>query len=135
MPQVKVQQMPDDVQYQVIARGANVSMAEDAAVLRDYFNLQACLKELCEDWSRRDARFQSLHAYFPGKLFFEILCMHRLHTTPDEIRSCLLLQLDSATLYKCLQRQSINASPAKNKALHDCMSAVRVDRQALHTGL
>ena len=72
--QVKVQQRPDDVVYQVIARGNDAGPSEDAAVLRDYFNLQACLEELCQEWSSRDARFKSIHKYFPGshacKLFY-----------------------------------------------------------------
>ncbi len=65
--QVKVQQMPEDVKYQVVARGESASSAEDAAVLRDYFNLQACLEDLCLEWSNRDGRFKSIHTYFPGK--------------------------------------------------------------------
>lgn len=65
--QVKVQQLSDDVQYQVIARGEAADTSEDAAVLRDYFNLQACLKDLCQEWSDRDERFNKIHAYFPGR--------------------------------------------------------------------
>lgn len=65
--QVKVQQVLDDVQYQVIARGDKARVAEDAAVLRDYFNLQACLKDLCQEWCSRDERYKSLHTYFPGR--------------------------------------------------------------------
>lgn len=65
---MKVQQLSDDVQYQVIARGEAADTTEDAAVLRDYFNLQACkLKDLCKEWSSRDERFRKIHTYFPGR--------------------------------------------------------------------
>ena len=64
--QVKVQQTPSDVRYQVIARGDSAASSEDAAVLRNYFNLQACLEELSQEWSSRDARYKSIHGYFPG---------------------------------------------------------------------
>lgn len=67
MLQVKVQQRPDDIVYQVIARGNDAGPSEDAAVLRDYFNLQACLAELCQEWSSRDARFKSIYEHFPGR--------------------------------------------------------------------
>lgn len=66
--QVKVQQLADDVQYQVVARGEAAHPSEDAAVLRDYFNLQACtLEERCREWSSRDERFRKIHTYFPGR--------------------------------------------------------------------
>jgi len=65
--QVKVQQTPGDVRYQVIARGDNAASSEDAAVLRNYFNLQACLEELSQEWSSRDARYKSIHSYFSGE--------------------------------------------------------------------
>lgn len=58
--------MEDDVEYQVIARGAGAHASDDAAVLKDYFNLKACLSTLCKEWSERDQRYRSLHQYFPG---------------------------------------------------------------------
>lgn len=65
---MKVQQLSDNVQYLVMARGAAADTSEDAAVLRDYFNLQACkLKDLCQEWSSRDERFRKIHIYFPGR--------------------------------------------------------------------
>lgn len=64
--QVKVRQLDDDVEYQVIARGADARAADDAAVLRSYFNLEASLRDLCQEWSERDQRYRSLHQYFPG---------------------------------------------------------------------
>lgn len=78
--QVKVQQLSGDVQYQVIARGKAADSSEDAAVLRDYFNLQTCLKDLCQEWCRRDERYRMIHAYFPGK-----------HLQPSQERSPSLL--------------------------------------------
>lgn len=63
-----MQQLADDVQYQVIARGETTDPSEDAAVLRDYFNLQACkLEDQCQEWSSRDERFRKIHTYFPGR--------------------------------------------------------------------
>ena len=90
--QVKVQQTPGVVRYQVIARGNDAASSEDAAVLRNYFNLQACLEELSQEWSSRDARYKSIHSYFPGRtsksyhicsLWYSIyaLCFH-LHNLP-----------------------------------------------------
>lgn len=64
--QVKVRQLLDDVEYQVVARGANAHAADDAEILRDYFNLKACLRVLSKDWSERDQRYKSLRQYFPG---------------------------------------------------------------------
>ena len=64
--QVKVQQLSDDIQYQVLARGSNADVSQDAAVLKDYFNLQASLSSLCQEWSNRDERFRKIHTYFPG---------------------------------------------------------------------
>ena len=66
--QVKLQQLEADVQYQVIARGEAAGAADDAAVLRDYFNLNACLTDLSREWSQRDQRFNSVHQYFPGAM-------------------------------------------------------------------
>ncbi|KAL3141464.1 hypothetical protein ABBQ32_005027 [Trebouxia sp. C0010 RCD-2024] len=86
--QVKVQQLSDDVQYQVIARGKAAATSEDGTVLRDYFNLQACLKDLCQEWSDRDERFNKIHAYFPGarvlrqdpvECLFEFICSSNNH--------------------------------------------------------
>ncbi|DBA86490.1 TPA: hypothetical protein ACH3X2_005469 [Trebouxia sp. C0005] len=86
--QVKVQQTPSDVRYQVIARGDNAASSEDAAVLRNYFNLQACLEELSQEWSSRDARYKSIHSYFPGarvlrqdpvECLFEFICSSNNH--------------------------------------------------------
>lgn len=62
-----MQQTPNDVRYLVIARGDSAASSEDAAVLRNYFNLQACLEELSQQWSSRDARYKSIHTYFPGR--------------------------------------------------------------------
>ena len=61
-----MRQLDDDVEYQVIARGADAHAADDAAVIRKYFNLEACLRDLCQEWSERDQRYSSLHQYFPG---------------------------------------------------------------------
>lgn len=86
MLQVKVQQRPDDVVYQVVARSNDAGPSEDAAVLRDYFNLQACLAELCQEWSSRDARFKSIHKYFPGSGACQLSYPHlqsSLHAIPE----------------------------------------------------
>ena len=66
LEQAKVQQTKDDVQYQVIAYGQGAVSSEDGAVLRNYFNLQACLEDLCQDWASKDKRFKAIHTYFPG---------------------------------------------------------------------
>ena len=44
--QVVLRQLPNDVQYRVIARGAGAEPAGDAAALADYFNLSHSLAAL-----------------------------------------------------------------------------------------
>lgn len=53
--------------YQVLARGEGADAVQDAAVLRDYFNLETALGPLSEDWASRDARFAAIRGFIPGE--------------------------------------------------------------------
>ena len=64
--QVRVRQDADDVSYQVLARGKGADAGQDAAVLRDYFNLDIALAPLSDDWACRDSRFAAIREYIPG---------------------------------------------------------------------
>lgn len=63
---VRLRQLPDDVQYRVIARGEGASPAEDAAVLSDYFNLQHSLAALAPGWAAACPRFAAVAPHLPG---------------------------------------------------------------------
>ncbi|KAK9811557.1 hypothetical protein WJX72_005824 [[Myrmecia] bisecta] len=85
---VRVQQLEDDVVYQVIARGEGAHPADDEAVLRDYFSLDASLAALSEEWAQQDARFRNIRAYFPGarvlrqdpvECLFQFICSSNNH--------------------------------------------------------
>ena len=64
--QVRVRQEEDDVLFRVLARGAGARADQDAAVLRNYFNLGIRLAELTPAWAHCDPRFRSIAPYFPG---------------------------------------------------------------------
>ena len=51
---------------QVVARGDGADAAHDAAVLRDYFNLNTGLAALADGWAARDSRFAAVREYIPG---------------------------------------------------------------------
>lgn len=65
--QVRIRQDAGDVAYQVLARGEGADAGQDAAVLRDYFNLDTALAPLSDDWATRDARFAAIRGYIPGE--------------------------------------------------------------------
>ena len=64
--QVRVRQDGEDVRYQVLARGDGADEARDAAVLRDYFNLDTGLAALSDDWAARDGRYAAIRDYIAG---------------------------------------------------------------------
>ena len=64
--QVRVRQDGEDVRYQVLARGDDADEARDAAVLRDYFNLDTGLAALSDDWAARDGRYAAIRDYIAG---------------------------------------------------------------------
>ncbi len=65
--QVRVRQLEGDVEYQILARGADASASDDAAVLHDYFNLSTPMGGLVPQWCAADEkRFAKVHVYFPG---------------------------------------------------------------------
>ena len=64
--QVQVRQQEDDVEYRVLARSEHAAPSDDADILRDYFNAGTSLGELAQAWASKDARFSSIHPYFPG---------------------------------------------------------------------
>jgi intraflagellar transport protein 122 len=51
----------------VLARGDGADAARDAAVLRDYFNLDTGLAALSDEWAARDSRFAGIRDYIPGR--------------------------------------------------------------------
>ncbi|KAI7841954.1 hypothetical protein COHA_004481 [Chlorella ohadii] len=63
---VIVRQLPDDVQYRVVARGEGAEPAGDAAALADYFNLSHSLAALAPGWRSACARFAAVHPLLPG---------------------------------------------------------------------
>lgn len=63
---MRVRQDDDDVSYQVLARGDGADAVHDAAVLRDYFNLDTGLAALSDDWAARDGRFAAIRDYIAG---------------------------------------------------------------------
>lgn len=65
-PQVRMRQLDSDVQYSVVARGADAPPAGDAAALHDYFNLSHSLALLATGWRAADPHFTSVHSHFPG---------------------------------------------------------------------
>ena len=65
-----MRQQEDDVEYKVLARGESALPCEDAGVLRDYFNAGTSLQDLSQTWAGNDARFRSVHPYFPGAALF-----------------------------------------------------------------
>lgn len=70
--QVKLQQLENDVQWQILARGPNSSPINDLEALRHYFNLHEPLAAMSEDWAAKDPRFKLISPYFPG----DALCNH-----------------------------------------------------------
>ena len=70
MMQVRVRQESDDVKYQILARGEGAEAVQDAAVMRDYFNLETQLGPLSDEWARRDSRFAAIRGFIPGELPF-----------------------------------------------------------------
>ena len=54
------------MRYQVLARGDGADEARDAAVLRDYFNLDTGLAALSDDWAARDGRYAAIRDYIAG---------------------------------------------------------------------
>ena len=64
--QVKLEQLENDVQWQVLARGPNSSPAADVETLRDYFNLHEPLASMSKEWAATDPRFKLISPYFPG---------------------------------------------------------------------
>lgn len=64
---MRVRQLEGDVAYQVVARGSLAAPEQDAAVLRDYFNLETSLSALAREWCAADARFAAVHPYFQGR--------------------------------------------------------------------
>lgn len=114
-----MQQLLDDVQYQVIVRGDDADVLEDAAVLRDYFNLQACLKDLCQDWSSRDNRFRNIYTYFPGTAaLFQRKCKMGLHGI-NQLRNFKLSYMPHVAKF-CWFSNSENTSVAQT-AFHSAM--------------
>lgn len=61
-----LRQLPDDVQYRVIARGTGADPAADAAVLSEYFNLNHRLAELAPGWCAACTRYAAVHPLLPG---------------------------------------------------------------------
>ncbi len=61
-----MRQLPDDVQYRVVARGEGAEPAGDAAALADYFNLSHSLAALAPGWRSACARFAAVHPLLPG---------------------------------------------------------------------
>lgn len=64
--QVVLRQLPDDVQYRIIARGTGADPAGDASALADYFNLSHRLAELAPSWCSACARYAAVHPLLPG---------------------------------------------------------------------
>ncbi len=54
--------------YRVLARCRDASPAHDAAVLRDYFNLDTQLTSLAAEWAAQCSRFRDVSPHFPGVL-------------------------------------------------------------------
>ena len=50
----------------MLARGDGAEEARDAAVLRDYFNLDTGLAALSDDWAARDGRYAAIRDYIAG---------------------------------------------------------------------
>ena len=65
--QYKLRQEADDIVYTVLARGDDAPPDGDAAVLRDYFNLETSLVPLAETWAAADERFREVAPHIPGK--------------------------------------------------------------------
>lgn len=63
---MRLRQLPDDVQYQVVARGAGAAAAADAAALHDYFNLGTRLADLAPSWRAACPRYAHVHHLLPG---------------------------------------------------------------------
>lgn len=106
---VRLRQLPDDVQYQVIARspGSCVPSAstheapaaaaaeqdldaaeQDAAVLRDYFQLDTSLADLAPGWCAACDRYAAVHLLLPGarmlrqdpvECLFQFICSSNNH--------------------------------------------------------
>ncbi|GLC39594.1 hypothetical protein PLESTB_000809200 [Pleodorina starrii] len=81
-------QLPDDVRYRVLARGRDASSADDAAVLRDYFNLDTRLSQLATGWAASCSRFRDVSPHFPGarmlrqdplECLFQFICSSNNH--------------------------------------------------------
>ena len=66
LAQVVLRQLPNDVQYRVIARGEGADPAVDAAALADYFNLSHSLAALSPSWCSACDRFAAVHPLLPG---------------------------------------------------------------------
>ena len=63
---MRLRQLPDDVQFNVIARGAGASPAGDHAALADYFNLRHSLAALAPGWAAACPRFAAVAPHLPG---------------------------------------------------------------------
>ncbi|DBA76918.1 TPA: 8-oxoguanine glycosylase ogg1 [Trebouxia sp. C0004] len=135
---VKVQQTPSDVRYQVIARGDSAACSEDAAVLRNYFNLQACLEELSQEWSSRDSRYKSLHSYFPGarvlrqdpvECLFEFICSSNNHISRIfGMVERLCRDYGTPILHASMNQASTAAAPVGGK---DTVAAAEEEQKAV----
>ena len=69
----QIEQLEDSIRYRVVARGDGSDAAagssnaeEDAAALREYFQLHLNLSELIDHWSKCDERFKAVKEYYPG---------------------------------------------------------------------
>lgn len=63
---VQLKQLDNDVVWRTVARGPLAPEQEDAAVMREYFNLDTQLSELSAEWSKRDDRFRRISPCIPG---------------------------------------------------------------------
>ncbi|KAL4458510.1 hypothetical protein ABPG75_013375 [Micractinium tetrahymenae] len=85
---VRLRQLANDVQYQVIARAPQDLAAADAAALRDYFNLPTSLAQLAPGWCAACDRYAAVHALLPGarmlrqdpvECLFQFICSSNNH--------------------------------------------------------
>jgi hypothetical protein len=90
--QVRLRQLPDDVEYQVIARGDAAAAAQDAAALHEYFNLSHSLAELAPGWCAACARYAHVHPHLPGARMLRqdpVECLFQVTRTPACLPACL----------------------------------------------
>ncbi|PRW59786.1 N-glycosylase DNA lyase OGG1 [Chlorella sorokiniana] len=85
---VVVRQLPNDVEYRVIARGEGTDPGSDAAALADYFNLSHSLAALAPGWCAACGRYAAVHPLLPGarmlrqdpvECLFQFICSSNNH--------------------------------------------------------